>query len=428
MIFLLMLSAFFSASELAIMTIPLYKIKQLHQNWKSKLIGFLYKLRQNPERTLITILIWNNLVNVILSIYASKLWDWILAKLAIWWAIWLMLVSFTITFLILLFWEIIPKVIATRFSLWLWLIVSPIIYFLTLVLFPVVYFLEVIVKLLNKFFSWSEEKVSKEDIEIFIEEGQKQGIFSEIESMIIKNLLEFTERWVESVLKHRTEVFALPANMFLKDAVKKVLEKPYSRIPIFEGDKDNIIWILTLRDFLKYSQDKENLNKTLKELWLKSVFKVPITANIFDIFMKMKRTGNHFAVVLDEYWWTAWIVTFEDILEDMVGEIKDETDIAEESEIIKINKNELIAKWDVLLRDILRVLDYENFEISEELKEEISEDDMISYIILSMLKRFAKKWDKIKIADLECEVLEVNPKKNKILKVRCVKEENNHRQ
>jgi len=332
-----------------------------------------------------------------------------------------MIVSFVITFLILLFGEIIPKVIATRFSLKLGILVAPVIYFFSLVLFPIVIVLEGIVKILNKLFAWWEEKVSKEDIEIFIEDWQKQGLFSEIESMIIKNFLEFNERGVESVLRHRTEVFALPADVTLKDAIKKVLEKPYSRIPIFEGDKDNIIWILTLRDFLKYWQNENNLDKKLKELGLKPVFKVPITASIFDVFMKMKRTGKHFAVVLDEYWWTAWIVTFEDILEDMVWQIKDESDIAEENEIVKIGNNELIVRWDVLLRDILRELVYEDFEIPEELEEKISEDDMISYIILSLLKRFARKWDKVRVWDLEFEVLEVNSKKNKILKVKCKK-------
>jgi CBS domain containing-hemolysin-like protein len=186
-------------------------------------------------------LIGNNLVNVVLSIYAASLGDSILAKFAISGAIGLMIVSFTITFLILLFGEIIPKVIATRFSLKLGLLVAPVIYFLTYLLFPVVVVLEGIVKLLNKMFSSSEDKVSKEDIEIFIEDGQKQGLFSQIESDIIKNFLEFRDRGVESILKHRTEVFALPADIKLKDAIKQVLQKPYSRIPVYEGDKDNII-------------------------------------------------------------------------------------------------------------------------------------------------------------------------------------------
>ncbi len=416
-VLLLILSAFFSASELAIMTVPFYKIKQLvSSNWK--LIKFLYKLRQNSERTLITILIGNNLVNVILSIYASGLGDSILKGFAITGAIWLMIVSFSITFLILLFWEIIPKVFATKFSLNLALLVSPIIYFLQYLLFPFVFILELIVKLFNRLLSKSEDRVSKEDIEVFIEDWQKQWLFSSIESKIIKNFLEFNERGVESVLRHRTEVFALPVNMKLKEAIKKVLEKPYSRIPVYEQDKDNIIWIITLRDILKYSQNVDNLEKTLWELKLKPVFRVPVTANIFDIFMKMKKTWHHFAVVLDEYWGTEGIVTFEDILEDMVGDIKDESDIAEEKQIIKINNNQLIVSWDVLLREVLDELDIWEINIEDE---DFSEDDMISYIILEKLKRFAKNGDKIVIWNLVFEVVEIDPKKNKILKVKVYK-------
>ncbi len=413
-IILLGLSAFFSASELAIMTIPFYKIKQLYQTNKKWLIKFLYILRTNPERTLITILIWNNLVNVVLSIYASWLWDSILTKFAISGAIGLMIVSFVITFLILLFWEIIPKVIATRFSLRLWLLVAPVIYVLTYILFPIVIILEWIVKLLNKLFSSDEDKVSKEDIEVFIEDWQKQGIFSQTESDIIKNMLEFRDRWVESILKHRTEIFALPAEITLEDAIKKVLDKPYSRIPIYEGDKDNIVGILTLRDFLKLSQDKTNLTKKLLELPLKPVFKVPVTASIFDIFMKMKKLWHHFAVVLDEHWGTAGIVTFEDILEDMLWDIKDESDILEEQEIKKLDNNSLIVKWDVVLREVLRELKLED----EKIEDKIAEDDMISYIILEKLKRFAKKGDVVKINNkLRLKVMEVDPKRNKILKV-----------
>ena len=113
--------------------------------------------------------------------------------------------------------------------------------------------------------------------------------------------------------------------------------------------------------------------------------------------MQMKRRWKHFAVVIDEYWGTAGIVTFEDILEDMVGDIKDESDVLEEKEIVKLDNNSVIVKWDVLLRDVLRELDYESFEIPEEYRWKITEEDMISYIILAMLKSFAKKWDKISL-------------------------------
>ncbi len=418
---LLALSAFFSGSELAIMSIPLYKIKQTLNHWKNKLASILLSLRQNPERTLITILIGNNFVNVFLSIYAWKLWDWILAKVWYSGAVAMMVVSIVITIMILMFWEILPKVFATRFALPVWLIVSPIIKFLSIVLFPVVIVFEYIVKLFNKLIASKEDKVSKEDIEIFIEEGKKQWIFSDIESMIIKNFLEFNERWVESVLKHRTEVVAISADSTLQEAIDTFLKYPYSRLPVYEWDKDNIVGILTIRDALLWSQKKENLNKKLKDLPLKWVFRVPVTANIFDVFMQMKRSWKHFAVVIDEYGWTAWIVTFEDILEDMVWDIKDESDILEEKDIVKIDEKTLVVKGDVLLRDIIRELDYEWFELSEELKSKFNEEDMISYVILSMLKSFAKKWDKIKLNGLEMEVLEVNPKKNKILKVKITR-------
>ncbi len=426
-VLLLLMSAFFSASELAIMSIPLYKIKQNLNNWKNKLASILWSLRQNPEKTLITILIWNNFVNVFLSIYAWQLGtniakhSQILSQIGLSWALLMTVISIVITFMILMFWEILPKVFATKFALKFWLIVAPIIKTLMYLLYPIVLILEFIVKLFNKLFSSDEEKVSKEDIEIFIEDWKKQWIFSDMESMIIKNFLEFNDRGVESVLKHRTEVVAIPSDYTLKEAIEVFLKYPYSRLPVFEWDKDNIIWILTIRDALQWSQNEDNLNKKLKELPLKWVFRVPVTANIFDVFMQMKKKWKHFAVVIDEYWGTAWIVTFEDILEDMVWDIKDESDILEEREIVKIDENSVVVKWDVVLRDVLRELDYTNFELSEQQKMEFTEEDMISYIILSLLKSFAKKGDKVRLDGLEMEVLDVNPKKNKILKVKVTK-------
>lgn len=424
-ILLLLLSALFSSSELAIMGTPLYKIKQAVQHSKSKISKMLLHLRKNPERTLITILIGNNLVNVALSIYASNLWDTILKSVAISWAIGFMMVSVGITFLILFFGEIIPKVFATKFSLKLGLFFAPIINGIYYLLFPVVYLLEKFIKLLNKIIKSNEDRVCRDDVEIFVDEGKKQWIFSNQESMIIKNLLDFNSRRIEAVLRHRTDMFAVWWDTKLGEAIKQILNKPYSRIPVYLNDKDNIIWLVMLKDLLKFAQTTTNLQKPLKDFRLRKIFKIPITANIFDVFLKMKKLGQHFALVVDEYWGTEWIVTFEDILEEMVWDIRDEYDLEEEQEIQKIWTYEAIAKWDVSLREVLNVFNVEEFQIPKDLNEKIDEDDMISYIVLIMLKHFAKKGEKVNIWKLEIRVAEIEPDQNKILKVNLKYSPNN---
>jgi CBS domain containing-hemolysin-like protein len=218
----------------------------------------------------------------------------------------------------LFFGEILPKIFATKFSLYFGMLFAPVIYFLSYMFFPIVWVLESIIKLLNKLVKSNEDRVSKDIVSMFVEDWEKQGILSNTESRIIKNLLDFNEKTVENILQHRTKIFALDWNMNLKNAIKEISKKTYSRIPVFSEDKDNIIWTITIRDIINLINEKKDLNTKLINLSLNKIFKIPLTASVFDIFLKMKKSWQHFSIVLDEQWWTAWIVTFEDVLEELV--------------------------------------------------------------------------------------------------------------
>lgn len=421
-ILLLVFSAFFSASELAVASIPLYKIKQLLNSERNYLPKILLKLKKNIEKTIIALLIWNNAINVLISIIASRLWDSLIAKLALWWAIWLFIVSSSITLIILIFGEILPKIFATKNALKLALFLSPVINIICYIFSPLTYLLVWLTKILNLFFPNTVHKVSKDDVEIFVEQWEKDWIFTEIESNIIKNFLYFDERDVASILRHRTEVFAISNELTIKDSLDLIFKNNYSRIPVFQWDKDNIIWILTIRDFLTFFQSSENLDKKIKDFPMRKIYKIPITAKIFNVFLDMKKQWQHFALIIDEYWGTAWIITLEDILEDMLWEIRDEFDIYEESPIKVVSNNEIIIQWNVLLREVLDYFKINYFPIPKEYKDDVYEEDMISYIILNILKSFAKKWDKIQLLNLVFEVLEI--KADKISTVRVIKSDN----
>ena len=418
-VLLLILSALFSSSELAIMWVPMYKIKKyITENIKnpgtSKL---LLALREKSERTLIAILIGNNLVNVALSIYASTLWDTLLAKLAIGWAAGFLLISVSITFLILFFGEIIPKVFAAEFALKFGMFVAPFIQLITWLLFPLVWVLEQIIYALKRLVWANDNTVSKEDVDIFVEEGMKSGIFTKTESLIIHNFLEFSDRDVESVFQHRTNLIAVSELLTLEQAKDEILANTHSRLPIYREDKDQIVWLITLRDVLELTQKPENLKRTLKSFNLKTIAKVPITASIFDVFMNMKKHGRHFAIVIDEFGGTAGFVTFEDILEDLVWAIRDESDGREDAEIVKIDATTARVQWDTILRDVIDILAISGYQIPEEY-DDISEEDTVSYIFLEVLKDFAKKWDTIQFGDIKLEVLRVNKAGDAIQKVK----------
>ncbi|MCF7834930.1 hemolysin family protein [Candidatus Gracilibacteria bacterium] len=417
---LVLFSGFFSGAEIAISSTPIYKIKQLLHSHKKKSAKILLILKSKIEKTLITILIGNTLINVIISILAARIGDELTAKMAMSTASGFLLISVLTTFIILLFGEIIPKVFSSKLSLQISLAIAKPIRLLSYILRPILIIFELIMKVFSSFLNGNNQGVSKNDVEIFIQQGQKDGIFTETESRIIKNFLYFDERGVESILKHRTEIFAISDETVLKDALEEIAKSPYSRVPVFKKDKDNIIGLLTIKDLLKFLHNKENTSKKIKDFIIRDVYKVPVTANIFDIFLKMKKGGQHFAIVIDEFGGTEGIITMEDILEDMLGDIKDEFDAGEESGIVKLNNQEIIVKGDVLLREIIDYFYIDHFEIPKKYADDISEEDMTSYIILEILKTFAQKGEIVKLGNLKFEVIET--KRNKIQKVKVTYE------
>jgi putative hemolysin len=209
--------------------------------------------------------------------------------------------------------------------------------------------------------------------------------------LIIHNLLEFRERKVESVFTHRTDVFAVSYESTLHEAVQHMLATPHSRIPVYRKDKDDIVGLITIREALRLYVDSAHHEKKLQDFHFHAIKKIPITASIFDVFLDMKKNGRHFCVVIDEYGGTAGIVTFEDVLEDLVGSIRDEADFGEEGEIIKIDASTLKVKGDVPLRDTIDMLQVTGFKLPEALAEQLTEEETVSYFILHELQDFAKK-------------------------------------
>lgn len=405
-------SALFSASELAIMGVPLYRVKRyVRSHSDSKAARIIEFLRDNPERTLITILIGNNLINVILSLYAGQVGDGIIANIALTWAVWFLVISASITFLILFFGEIIPKVFATRFAMQFALWTAPVMWGLSYLLRPVVILLEWVVTSINKLFRQEVTWVTKDDVEIFVEEGEKQWLFTDIESMIVRNLMDFRETSVDAVFRHRTEIFALDQSLTLREAIEETLAHPHSRIPIYANDKDTIIGLLTMRDLLTISYDEDNMNRPLHHFPIKEIAKVPVTASIFEMFIQMKKHGRHLAIVVDEYGGTAWLVTFEDILEAMVWDIRDEVDTNEEQDMVIIDEDTLLVKGDVILRELLHHFKIGEFTIPEGYETEIDEETMLSYIILHEFKNFAKKSDSIVFGPFTLIVTKADPQK-----------------
>lgn len=391
-IILFFLSAFFSGTELALMSLADHKLESLlKQNkfWSKSL----KKIKENNDRLLITILIWNNLVNTFTAALATTIainiakswWLWVSEATAIWLSTWI------VTFLLLLFGEIIPKSIATKNASFISLLVAPIYKILMLILYPVISFLEILIKVFSK---WSNiEKITEEEIESFMDIGKEAWALKHDDHEKIKSILDFSDTDVEEIMTPRVKIEALSDQSTVQEAFDFFINHTHSRIPIYNKTIDRINSIMTIRDILN-----EDRNKKLKDLELTELLRVPLNQHIDSLLKTFQSSRKHLAIVMDEYWWVAWLITLEDIMEEIFWEIRDETD-NEVDEIREIWDNSLVVESDVLFWELLNKLKltYKNLWLSEK---EFSWETL-SYMITEKLERFPNNWEEVifKVSD-----------------------------
>lgn len=389
-IILLLWSAFFSGSEIALMSLPNHKIDSFVKQ-KKKWAKALYKIRKNKDKLLISILIWNNLINVTTASLATKISIDIAAKsgfeqsLAIWISTWI------ITLLLLMFGEIFPKTFATKHAEKIGLSIAHIFFVWEKMLKPVVFLIEKFMRFLQGSKKNIIETITDEELESFIEQWKKAGIFEKGEYEKIKNMLSFYEITAEEIMTPRVEIDALDCEITVNEAIEKIMHFSHSRILIYKWSIDEISWVVRLRQLL-VEQARWNGKMKLKELNLNKVKKAPITQPIHNILDTFKKSRQHIAVIMDEYGGVAWIISLEDIVEEVFGDIKDETD-NEVEEITQDNNWSFIFHSHVRIEDVLEKfeLDFENLNI----KKNEFEWETLGYFIIWELKRFPRKGEKL---------------------------------
>ena len=204
------------------------------------------------------------------------------------------------------------------------------------------YFAKFILALFRVKISRSPEKVTEEDILSMVTEGQETGVIGDEESEIISNVFDLNDKTAAEVMTHRTEICAVSVSDSFDDIVKLACEERYSRLPVYEDSVDNIIGIIHIKDLLGQDRDNFRLDAVIREASF-----IPETQKIDDVFRTLKSSSTHLAVVVDEYGGTAGIITMEDILEELVGNIRDEYDqeeaIIEEKEITHLGGNSYLV-------------------------------------------------------------------------------------
>jgi len=397
---LFLLSGFFSGSEIAFMSLPSHTIQSFIKQWR-KWARLLKYLKDNQQKLLITILVWNNLVNTMAAALATKISidianaSWREQSIAIG------IATAIITLLVLIFGEIFPKTLATRYADRLALGTSGLYIVLMKVLFPIVVSIDWMMSRMQSKKPHGHS-ITDEEIEAFIDQGQKAGLFEKWEYEKLKNMLDFYEVTVQEVMTPRVYIDAFPANITVKDAISRAMKFSHSRIPIYQDTIDNIQWMVTIRDLLR-AKHKGYDNKIIEDLQLIQPLKIPLTKPIHSLLELFRKSRQHIAIVMDEYGGVAGIVSLEDIVEEVFGDIQDEID-NEKIAIVKDGNCRRVQGY-VMLTDIFKFLHIEYKDIW--LEEAEFDGETIGYFMTSYLERLPSQWEQfvLEISDHDQEMV-----------------------
>jgi len=370
LLILFILSAFFSGSEIALFSLNRSKIKdQLNEH--PVLCGYLQNLLQYPRRLLVTILIGNTIVNVAVAIASVSLVLAYTDKIGISQDLAIILQIIIITTLIIIFGELIPKVWAAKnpvsFSK---AIVFPL-YWISVFLYPVSEVIsEIINFLINKVhYDKTKSAISPEDISSLAVMSRKAGSIIKREEGLIQGIVGFKSMEVHEVMTPRVDITAISSDTKFDNILEIITTSGHSRLPLYNEDIDDIIGLIYAKDLLPYIKDKKLLEKfSLNEISRKAMF-IPETKLISVLMREFQEKKIHLAVVVDEYGGTSGVVSLEDILEEIIGEIRDEYD-KEENPITKIDNNNFIVLGMLQIDDLNELLN-EDFESEDRAYETI---------------------------------------------------------
>jgi putative hemolysin len=327
---LLLLSGFFSSAETALFSIS--KAKAIHlAKEKGPANKLIKKMKADPHRLLTTILIGNNLVNIGASAIATAITIDLIASHAVG------IATGVMTFLILIFGEIFPKSIATRNNILIARLVIFPLYWLSILFTPLIVFLNFIPKLTGKIHK--KPIVTEEELMTFVEVVEEEGGIEEEEKALIENIFEFDDTNASEIMAPRADMFVIDVNEELK--LEEIVKSGFTRIPVIEGDIDHVVGILNIKDLLMHqatSSEAIDVRKIMREPYF-----VPENKKLDNLLQQFKKRKQHMAIVVDEHGGVSGLITLEDALEEIVGEIIDETDTVE-PHIVKTRPNE----WRVL--------------------------------------------------------------------------------
>lgn len=366
LVILIALNAFFAASEMAFISVNDAKIEKEAKtgNKKAKQI---HKMMKEPSKFLSTIQIGITLAGFLSSAFASESFADDLAPilnnliplgLSTWNTISIVLITIILSYFTLVFGELVPKRIAMKNSEKVAYGTIGIIKWIAIITAPFVKFLTFSTNFISKLFgvtAQDEEVVTEEEIRMMVDVGEEKGAIEEEEKELINNVFEFNDKVVSEVMLHRTEIFAVDIKSNISEILTEVDDFKYSRIPVYDGSIDDIKGVLYTKDLIKFL--KKQKDGKVKNI-MREVYFVSENKPINELFRDFQRNKKQIAVVLDEYGGTSGIITMEDILEELVGNIFDEYDEVE-LDYEKIDDNTFLINGNVSIYDVKKILEIE---------------------------------------------------------------------
>ena len=399
-------SGFFSGLEVALVGTRSSKVNQLRKQ-KVKGSEALFKLKQNPSWMMSSVNLGNNLVNVGASALATSLAIRLFGNDGLGIAVGIM------TFLILVFGEITPKTYCNANATKVALRFARVLLVFSYVLWPIVKLFEIITKSMVKLTGSSDTSplITEEEIKGIVEQGLADKALEKDESDLVHGALEFDDTVIRTVMTPRTKMFTLPAKMLLFEALPLINQNVHSRIPIFGETNDDIVGFIHVKDILK-ELESDNKMKTLKQISREPVF-VSQEKTVSSLLKEMKGRKTHLAIVIDEHSGVEGLVTLEDLIEEIIGDIEDETDAPAKVDHYVIDKDTIETNGDIEIEKINSIF-----------KSDLPEGDdysTLNGLLHERLQDIPQEGDKLEIEDIRIVVEKVTkniPEKIRIEKIR----------
>ena len=400
---LLILSAYFSSAETALTKISKLRLRMLIEDGNKK-ATVLEKVLENPRKMLNTVLIGNNIVNISASSIATFFTQRVFNE-------WYISIGVGIlTFLIIIFGEIVPKTIASMHAESTALAYAESIRILMILLTPIIFVLNLFSTFILKIFrvrvNLNSKSITEDELRTIIDVSQEEGLIESEELDMIHNVFDFGDTCAKDIMVPKVDITMVPIDITYDELINIVKEDKYTRMPVYKDGTDNVVGIINIKDLIINKIDANTFD--IKELMREPIFTyAPIELN--DLLLEMRGNDAGMCIVLDEYGLAEGLITLEDIIEEIIGEIRDEFDEAEEQVVRSIGDNQYIVQGSINLDDFNEQLgtdiDSENYE-------------SLGGLIIENLQRLPQKGDVVTIENCSLTVIKMDDKRIASVKVK----------